>query len=122
MSPFLALGAGAAIAFLATRSARRSARATELRLLAVHLARHPGAAMPSRPRPEHGTAEAYLAEAQASLDAELRKVTGQPAPPGSVDAPEPVDRPLRLAILLIVILVGGAVVLGIALSRRPART
>ena len=80
MSPLLALGAGAAIAFLATRTARRSARATELRLLAVHLARHPGAAAPSHPRPEQGTAEAYLAEAQASLDAELRKVTGQPAP------------------------------------------
>src|SRR5919112_1330971 len=80
MSPLLALGAGAAIAFLATRSARRSARSTELRLLAVHLARHPGAAMPSRPRPAQGTVEAYLAEAQASLDAELRKVTGERTP------------------------------------------
>jgi len=47
--------------------------------------------------------------------------SGQPAPPGSVASPEPADRPLRLAILLVVILVGGAVVLGIALSRRPAR-
>jgi hypothetical protein len=31
------------------------------------------------------------------------------------------DRPLRLAVLLIVILAGGALVLGIALRRRPAR-
>jgi hypothetical protein len=46
---------------------------------------------------------------------------GEAPPPGSVDVPEPADRSIRLAILLVVILVGGAVVLGIALSRRPAR-
>ena len=80
MSPFLALGAGAVIAFLATRSARRSARTTELRLLAAHIARHASAAAASRHRHDEGTAEAYLAEAQSSLDAELRKVRGERAP------------------------------------------
>ena len=80
MSPLLALGASAVIAFLATRSARRSARSTELRLLAAHLARHPGTARSVRPQPETGAATAYLAEARESLDAELRKVRGERAP------------------------------------------
>jgi len=79
MSPFLAFGAGVVIAFVATRSARRSARTTELRLLTAHLARHAGA--DAGPRPRRGTAAAYLAEAQESLDAELRKVRNEPAPP-----------------------------------------
>ena len=86
MPPILAFGAGVVIAFLATRSARRSARATELRLLTAHLARHANARMPAPPRPEPGTAEGYLAEAQQSLDAEMRKVSGQ-APP-SLYTPE----------------------------------
>ena len=80
MSPLLALGAGAVIAFIATRSARRSARTTELRLLARHLARYPGAAAPVRPSHGEGTATAYLAEARESLDAELRRVRGDAAP------------------------------------------
>jgi hypothetical protein len=80
MSTLLALGAGAVIAFIATRTARRSARTTELRLLATHLARHPGATARTRPHPDHGTAAAYLAEAQESLDAELRKVRGERSP------------------------------------------
>lgn len=86
MSPLLALGAGAVIAFVATRSARRSARATELRLLARHLARYPGAAVPQRPAPDEGAATAYLAEARESLDAELRRVRGDAAP--SLYSPE----------------------------------
>ena len=77
MSTFLALGAGAVIAFLATRSARRSARATELRLLATHLARHPGATSRTRARQDGSAAEAYLAEARESLDAEMRRVRGE---------------------------------------------
>jgi hypothetical protein len=85
MSTFLALGAGAVIAFLATRSARRSARATELRLLATHLARHPRAASRTRARRDGSAAEAdlaaaYLAEARESLDAEMRRVRGEHAP------------------------------------------
>lgn len=80
MSTFLALGAGAVIAFLATRTARRSARATELRLLATHLARFPGAASRTRAHPEGSAAEAYLAEAKESLDAEMRRVRGERAP------------------------------------------
>jgi hypothetical protein len=44
------------------------------------------------------------------------------APPSSVEDEPAADRPFRLALLLIVILVGGAFVLGIALGRRPART
>ena len=86
MSPILAFGAGVVIAFLATRSARRSARATELRLLTAHLARHADARMPAPPRPEPGTAQGYLAEAAQSLDAEMRKVRGEPAP--SLYSPE----------------------------------
>jgi peptidase MA superfamily protein len=44
------------------------------------------------------------------------------APAGEVDATQAAERPIRLALLLVVILVGGALVLGIALRRRPART
>jgi hypothetical protein len=43
------------------------------------------------------------------------------APPGSVGEEQAPDRPVRLALLLVVILAGGALVLGIALHRRPAR-
>jgi Peptidase MA superfamily len=43
------------------------------------------------------------------------------APPSSVEDEPAGDRPIRLALLLVVILVGGALVLGIALRRRPAR-
>ena len=43
------------------------------------------------------------------------------APPSSVGGQQAPDRPVRLALLLIVILAGGALVLGIALRRRPAR-
>jgi hypothetical protein len=43
------------------------------------------------------------------------------APPSSVGGQQAPDRPVRLAVLLIVILAGGALVLGIALRRRPAR-
>jgi hypothetical protein len=42
------------------------------------------------------------------------------APPGAVDDGTAGDRPVRLALLLTVILVGGALVLAIALRRRPA--
>jgi hypothetical protein len=80
MSPLLALVAGVVIAFVATRSARRSARTTELRLLTAHLARHPGMAPGVRQRPDTSAATTYLAAAQQSLDAELRKVRGEPAP------------------------------------------
>jgi hypothetical protein len=38
-----------------------------------------------------------------------------------VDPAQAAERPFRYALLLIVILVGGALVLGIALRRRPAR-
>ena len=79
MSPFLAFGAGLVIAFMATRAARRSARATELRLLTAYLARH--AKADARPHPARGSAAAYLAEAQESLEAELRKVRNETAPP-----------------------------------------
>ena len=77
MSPFLAFGAGVVIAFLATRAARRSARTTQRRLLAAHAAHHDGATA----RSPRGAAEAYLAEAQASLDAEMRRVRNEPARP-----------------------------------------
>ena len=86
MSPLLALGAGFVVAFLATRTARRSARSTELRLLSAHLARQPGTIPARRPREEMphvgglGDIAAYEAEARESLDEELRKVRGERAP------------------------------------------
>lgn len=88
MSPLLALGAGFVVAFIATRTARRSARSTELRLLAAHLSRHPGTIPARRPREEMpylgggGLSDiaAYEAEARESLDEELRKVRGERAP------------------------------------------
>lgn len=87
MSPFLALGAGFVVAFFATRSARRSARSTELRLLGAYLARNPRPVAARRPREDvgHGSGgladiAAYEAEARESLEAELRKVRGEPAP------------------------------------------
>ena len=43
------------------------------------------------------------------------------APSGAVDDETAGDRPIRLALLLAVILVGGALVLAIALRRRPAQ-
>jgi hypothetical protein len=47
--------------------------------------------------------------------------SGLAAPPSSVGGQQAPDRPVRLALLLVVILAGGALVLGIALRRRPAR-
>ena len=43
------------------------------------------------------------------------------APPSAVDDETAGDRPVRLALLLAVIVLGGALVLAIALRRRPAR-
>ena len=42
-------------------------------------------------------------------------------PSGAVDDETGSDRPVRIALLLAVILVGGALVLAIALRRRPAQ-
>lgn len=47
--------------------------------------------------------------------------TAPAAPAGEVDPAQAAERSFRYALLLIVILVGGALVLGIALRRRPAR-
>jgi hypothetical protein len=84
MSPLLALGAGAVIAFIATRSARRSARTTELHFLTAHVTRHEDGS--ARPRRDPGIARSYLAEAQASLEAEMRKARGER--PGSLYTPD----------------------------------